>query len=270
MFVQSRWTVLGTALAAAAVLWPGEAEAQWRHRGRVFVGAVRPYYPVFHYPYFYPGWYGWHPYDIYWQRYPYPYYPYRYDYTGSARIQVTPRDAEVYVDGYFVGSVDDFDGWLQRLNVELGEHEIAVYHPQYRTYRERVLFRPGATLKIEASLDPLQPGDAPEPKPTPAAPTEPRQAPRTRDPYPEPRATRGGDPQSDSGAVAIRVQPRDAEVLIDGERWEAPSGGERLVVQLSDGEHRVEIRREGYRPFTTTIRVRRGETAPLNVSLARE
>ena len=34
-------------------------------------------------------------------QYPYPPYgwPYPYDISGSARIQVTPKDAEVYVDG---------------------------------------------------------------------------------------------------------------------------------------------------------------------------
>jgi uncharacterized membrane protein len=69
--------------------------------------------------------------------------------------------------------------------------------------------------------------------------------------------------------VAIRVQPADAEVLIDGEAWHAPSGAERLLVSLSPGTHRVEIRREGYDAFVTAIEIRRGETTPLNVSLAR-
>jgi hypothetical protein len=69
--------------------------------------------------------------------------------------------------------------------------------------------------------------------------------------------------------VAIRVQPADAEVLIDGEPWRAQSGAERLVVQLAAGTHRVEIRKEGYDPFVTAVEIRRGETAVLNVSLSR-
>jgi hypothetical protein len=69
--------------------------------------------------------------------------------------------------------------------------------------------------------------------------------------------------------VAIRVQPTDAEVLIDGEPWKTQPGAERLVVQLAAGTHRVEIRREGYDPFVSAVEVRRGETAVLNVSLSR-
>ena len=78
-------------------------------------------------------------------------------------------------------------------------------------------------------------------------------------------------PSADNfGSLAIRVQPGNAEILIDGDRWESPPSGERLVVQLAEGEHRIEIRQAGYRSYSGTIRVRRGETTPLNVSLTRQ
>ncbi len=259
-------------LTAAAL--PHEAEAQRRAFRRPAVRSVvyvaRPYSPAYHSPFFgWYGWPGWYPYGWYPQYYP---YRYRYDYAGAARLDVKPREAEVYVDGYLVGTVDDFDGWLQRLHVAPGEHELQVYLPGYRTYRENVLFRPGATIKIAHELEPLPAGEASEPRPTPSPgssrrPAEyPRQPRRGEYPAPAPRA----EMDSRSGAIAIRVQPSDAEVLIDGERWDSPKGGERLVVQLGDGEHRVEIRRDGYAPFSTTVRIRRGETLPLNVSLTRQ
>ena len=71
------------------------------------------------------------------------------------------------------------------------------------------------------------------------------------------------------GSLVIRVQPAGAQVLIDGEHWTAPGDDERLVVQLAEGAHQVEIRMEGYRPFSGEIQIRRGETTPLNVNLAR-
>jgi hypothetical protein len=276
-------------LIFTAAFLPHVAEAQRRAvrraapRSVVVVGG-RPYYPVYYAP-FYSGWYGWYggwygpgwyPYGWYGQYYP-P-YGYRYDTTGAARIDVKPREAEVYVDGYLVGTVDDFDGWLQRLHMPYGEHEIAIYLPGHRTLREKVLFRPNATLKLSGALEPLPPGTPDEPRPTPA----PGSSPATRRGYPpEGRRDyppdnrvpeRRGDPRDveNFGSIAVRVQPSDAEILIDGERWDAPSTGDRLVVQLPEGEHRVEIRRSGYATYSTTIRVRRGDTTPLNVSLTRQ
>ena len=159
---------------------PHEAEAQRRvvrhPSSRGVVVYARPYYPVYYSP-FYAGWYGgwygpgwygwnsWYPYDFYGQYYP-P-YGYRYDPTGSARIEIKPREAEVYVDGYLVGTVDDFDGWMQRLHLPYGEHDIQIYLPGYRTIREKVLFRPGATLKLSSVMEPLPAGEAQEPRPTP-------------------------------------------------------------------------------------------------------
>ena len=51
---------------------------------------------------------------------------------------MTPRDAEVYVDGYYAGDVDDFDGTFQRLRVEPGEHEIEIYKDGFRPFRQKV------------------------------------------------------------------------------------------------------------------------------------
>jgi hypothetical protein len=67
--------------------------------------------------------------------------------------------------------------------------------------------------------------------------------------------------------LSIRVQPADAVVLIDGEEWRGPDTHGRLVVQLSEGVHQVEIRRDGYVTFSSPVDVRRGETATLNVAL---
>jgi len=72
------------------------------------------------------------------------------------------------------------------------------------------------------------------------------------------------------GALVIRVQPSDADVLIDGEHWRGPSGDERLVVQVSEGRHHVEVQKDGYTRFTTDVEVRRNDSLPVNVSLARE
>lgn len=180
---------------------------------------------------------------------------------GSAlRFQVTPENAEIFLDGYYVGTVDDFDGMFQRLHLGPGEHDIELYLNGYRSVRQKLLVQPGATFRVRYAMEELKPGDTPDPRPV---------APATPSP-----GRRPGSPQasgrSDFGAVAIRVQPRDAVVTIDGERWETPPDNDRLVVQLPAGEHRVEIRKEGFGSYSSMVDVRRGDETALNVSLARE
>lgn len=197
-----------------------------------------------------------------------PYPPYGYPamrYESAARIQVTPKTAEVYVDGYYAGIVDDFDGVWQRLRMPSGEHEIALYLAGHRTFRQKFLFRPGDTIKIRHTMEAASAGEMIE-RPTPSEADRAREATAGGQLRRPPRGRAGGA----GGALSIRVQPPDAEVLIDGERWELAAGESRIVVQVTGGPHRVEIRKEGYRPYEMTVEVRRGETVPLNVSLTRQ
>jgi len=109
---------------------------------------------------------------------------------------------------------------------------------------------------------PGQPGPRrPGPPDAPRRPAEPRR--------PTPLATDESVVEQGQGfgSLVVRVQPSGADVLIDGERWQGPEDAERLVVQVSEGTHKIEVRKEGFVPFSTTVRVRRGETAPINVSL---
>jgi PEGA domain len=89
-------------------------------------------------------------------------------------------------------------------------------------------------------------------------------------PPPPPGSDPRGAPQGAYGSLAVRVQPNDAEVSIDGEPWRAPGGQERLIVEVAEGSHTVEIRKNGYRTYVTQVEVRRGATTPLNVSLRSE
>jgi hypothetical protein len=124
---------------------------------------------------------------------------------------------------------------------------------------------PGETTEPPPSA-PAEPVPSTEPTPpTGPTPPEPRRMPPVRRMPPPPREAPAE--ASVFGTLAIRMQPSDAEVLIDGERWHGPEGGERLVVQLSEGTHRVEIRKDGYQPYSSEVDVRRGDTTTLNVSL---
>jgi hypothetical protein len=180
------------------------------------------------------------------------------------------------VDGYYVGRVDQFDGTLQRLSVEAGEHELEFYLNGYKTVRQPVLFRTAGTVTVRHTMAPVAPGETSE-RPTPTEPPAGVDRGQEQDPSGPPPAYRrpanrmpppqAGAGRDDFGTLAIQVQPGDAEILIDGERWDGSEGGSRLSVQLGEGPHRVEIRKSGYRAYTANVRVRRGQTESLNVSL---
>ncbi|MEO5822749.1 MAG: PEGA domain-containing protein [Vicinamibacteraceae bacterium] len=280
------------------------------------------------YPYWW-GAYGWSPYySSYWGSYyyGYPYYGGGYyrrydpsDALGAARLQVTPRETEVFVDGYFAGVVDDFDGFSQRLRLEPGEHEVTLFLEGHRPLTRRMLFTVGQTFKVQHEMEALGAGESAPQRPVPTAkPATPARAgygrpgirsrpapgrrgdPAMGDPSPrerdadvdviepneprevrppvepnEPRETRprierDGPPderRGASGTLSIRVQPDDAEVLIDGEPW-ARSNGDRLIVALAPGVHRLEVRTSGHETYSGLVRIRPGVATTLNVALA--
>ncbi len=71
----------------------------------------------------------------------------------------------------------------------------------------------------------------------------------------------------DFGTLSITARPGTAEIYVDGERWVSPDTTAPLAIQLVPGQHRVEVRAPGFRPYSSLIDVHRGETTPLNVIL---
>ena len=69
--------------------------------------------------------------------------------------------------------------------------------------------------------------------------------------------------------MSLRVQPANADVFIDGERWSS-SDGQRFEIQLPAGTHRLEAVKSGFRKYASEIEVRDGETTKLSVSLTPE
>ena len=106
-------------------------------------------------------------YDPYWNPYWYGYYGHRYGYTawdpgvrydyytGSLRLKVRPRFAEVHVDGYYAGQVDNYDGIFQRLRLEEGPHHIEIRYPGFVPLEFEVMILPGETITYEGLLQPL-------------------------------------------------------------------------------------------------------------------
>ena len=73
---------------------------------------------------------------------------------GGVRITDAPREAQVFVDGAYVGIVDDFDGANQHLNLEAGQHRIEIHTPEAGAIVFDVSVQAGQTITLRATVGP--------------------------------------------------------------------------------------------------------------------
>jgi PEGA domain-containing protein len=259
----------------------GTGTADWPHHG---YGYYPGYYPGWYYPYwpsyYYGAYAGWGPYGGYG---PGPgYYSYRTGGDSAAlRVLVEPEKAKVYVDGYYAGVADDFDGMFQRLYVAPGRHEITLKYEGYRTHRMLVYVTPGQTMKIQRDLE-RGPGDetfedltggrGQREETVERRPDRDYDQPPDRGGY-EPETAlpppRGGDEpyRADAGRLRLDVRPRDASVYVDG-TFQGPAGdlGE---LMLPPGPHRVEVVRPGFRTEERDVQLAPGSSRTVTIELVR-
>lgn len=269
--------------------------------------------------YYYPGWGYWYS-PGYWPGYYYGYSPYwggslyygtgGYGYygggyygspyvyrshhasdAGALRILVDPEDTKVYVDGYYAGEVDDFDGMFQRLYVSSGRHEVTLKRDGYITHRIRVYVGEDVTLKLRHEMEkgsgpdtledlageqglyeerrpPSHRDDDSAPESEPPYATEPprREQDRNEGPMAGPGAGRA-DASVSPGLLSLAVNPDDASVYVDGRFFgSARQTGE---IELAAGPHRVEIVRPGYRTVDRRVVIEAGRMETLAIALER-
>ena len=91
--------------------------------------------------------------------------------------------------------------------------------------------------------------------------------PRARNEPPAPQ-TPVIDPRS-FGTLSVSVTPSDAEITLDGQKQSLTGGtsANRFVIQLTEGVHRLVIKKNGFDSFETDLQIRRGRTLSFDVNL---
>lgn len=207
-------------------------------------------------PYSYPTYPTYPSYPWFWFQY-YYLYPNRYlpsprwywpvTLSGRLRLEIDQKDASVYVDGYYVGIVDDFDGFFQHLTLSAGPHTIEVRKPGYVplavdvdipidqtvTYRDRmVVARPGETDILPAPLTGSEAADA------------------------------ASAWQATPGDVRLEVTPKDAKVYVDGYYVGSVDDfdGRLQRLTVSAGPHHIVIQANGYEQLEVDLYVQPRQT----------
>ena len=125
------------------VVTEGSGFYPWGYGGAIAGGFYGGYYDG--YSGAYDPWYGWFP----------AYAPVAggvSDETGGLRLRVKPNDATVYVDSFYVGVVDDFDGAFQKLKLDRGPHRIEIRSPQHMPLAFDVMIQEDFTITYRGEL----------------------------------------------------------------------------------------------------------------------
>ena len=93
--------------------------------------------------------FGWGGYSPYWGGYPYPYGDYYYaPTTGAVKFDTKVKDAEVYIDGAYAGTV----GKLKTMYLRPGSYDIEVRAPGRTQFAKKVYVAAGKTLHLNPDL----------------------------------------------------------------------------------------------------------------------
>ena len=273
-------------LSALLLITPATAFGQAVARpagGHVSVGVgvgVGPYHGGW---YGYPYW-GWGPYwgcCGYWGGWgPWwggPYYGGWY-YGGSIQIKTMPKETEVYVDGWRAGTVNDYDSWYQGLTLSPGGHEIALYLDGYRTQRHNVYFAYSSSQKLNVVMEKVAAGESSGPRPQPVLKKEGGEG--GQGGYPRNVTALTNDkgetevhvqlpppPPPRFGTLSLMVQPPDATVMVDDQKWVTSGPDQRLAIKLAPGRHQLTVSKDGHDTYTETLLIRSDATMNLNVGL---
>ena len=244
-----------------------------------FYSTINFGYPFYRYGRYSYGRYGY----PYWLRNHHPYYlnqpNYYYDGpiyepTGAIRLKVKPREAEVFVDGYYVGLVNEFDGVFQRLRLEPGPKQLKIRSPGFRTLIVEVRIIAGRTVTYEARMQAGDPG--PEPRPEPPAAVHESTPPKNLSGLPmsgkapQRHGLNYKTPPTTLGGILLKVAPSAARIFVDGYYVGIVNDfdGSRGLI-LESGPKTIKIQSDGYKDLVIEVRILPGETITYEGELIR-
>lgn len=178
-------------------------------------------------PYGYWGWWWWGdnywPYSPYYYDHPYERHGYYQDGAGALDLDVSPGRTQVFLDGQYIGTVDQYDGFPTYLWLEKGTYDLVLYLDGYRTVAKQISVYPGAVIDVN---DRLEPGPSVRPEDLVTKTHERRDARESFEKERRERIERGEDPYDEDGDWHDRVR-RDREDRRDQ--------GEEIEIQDDNG-----------------------------------
>ena len=267
------------------------------------------YYRGYHYPRYYPYFFSsyWWGYPGYYYGSPYAYRSYRESDIpgadmGALDMDVRPEEAEIYINGEYVGIADQFDGFPRYLWLEEGTYRVVLYREGYRTTAREFDVKPGVVFQVKTKMEKGEtvPAESLFQKPTRRAEQrerddrERRRAAQERRPYREVKPERGedwrerrgtgqgqapkgerptgetsNDFRGDPAYLVLDIEPSDAAVYLDGRLLGSARELRSLhsALLIDPGKHVLEVVRPGYDSETERFEAKAGEEVEVEIEL---
>jgi len=226
------------------------------------------YYGAYYYPYYYSPYYWGVPYYV-------PRRAYREYRLGAFDLNVKPKKAEVYLDGQYLGTAGQYDGFPEHLWLEQGSYELIFYRPGLVTQRRVLSIYPGVVVDVRLRLEPgesVPPAELSNVDRSEGAMAEVRsayEAQAREAPAPAARVSAELDTRTPPGRVRLSVLPADASVYLDGRLLGSGEELGRLHAGLvvEAGSHLIEVVRPGYATEQREFAVAEGDEVDLEILL---
>lgn len=190
------------------------------------------------------------------------------DYDGVRVImRVTPDDADVLLNGRFIGAAYEYAASGLALRLASRENDLAF---RKKGYREKVIdLRAYSSSRITLKFELV-----PETSSAPAGPAaeeagdEQAYEAKSEPLKPQPEEAAAPAPERFLTQVALTVTPEEAAVYIDGRFWGlAPAADKTIFLRLPPGKYAFAVFKPGYAALTREIVVPKQEKFLLEIAL---
>ena len=197
---------------------------------------------------------------------------------GAIDVNVKPKDTEVFLNGRYLGTSGDFDGWPRYLWLSDEVHELIFYKPGYETVVREVEIVRGEVIDLKMRLQvgletppeqltrfrergPIE--EVASTVPSYAAPGH---------TLPPPVVPDQVDLRAQAGRVLLAVTPAEASIYIDGRFLGV--GAELSAIEkgllMDPGEHTIQVFHPGHASHDQTFMVESGKQIDLQIELAKQ
>jgi hypothetical protein len=191
-------------------------------------------------------------------------------------MRVTPDDADVLLNGRFIGAAYEFSTARSALHLASRENELIFRKKGFgeqvvdlRSYSSRNISLQ-VDLEAEAQSTPgvIIPGSPTSTGGTLPPGTEKEDAAKTEPLPPQPAEKPAASQERSLTSVILTVTPAETAIYIDGKFWGlAPETGKIENLRLRPGKYVIEAFKPGHKVFKREVAIPRGEKFELAVSL---